>query len=741
MEITNPTTAATDRALQTVRTQSDADGIVTVWLDQPGKSVNTLTPTMLAELSEIVAMLETQRPKGVIFASPKARSFVAGADLFEIRKMNREQVEQFLATGQQVFDRIAKLPIPTIAAINGDCLGGGLELSLACKYRVAAEDGSINIGLPEVKLGILPGWGGTVRLPRLIGLASALPLLLAGKTMPPRKASKAGIIDEVVRPEALLSAAKRIVLADAGRREPKFVQRAAASLAFARNKIFEKARQQTMELTAGNYPAPLKLIDVVKTGYEHGPAAGFDAERKGLIELTETDAAKNLMRLFFLRQASKKAIAEQIHAKAAEVKYAAVLGGGTMGAGIVHGLIRAGIQVRLIEVDPKAVSGGLSRIRKMLDDDVHSGRLSALDAKHAFNRVAPSTQWTGLELMDIVIEAVVEKMAVKKEVFAKLDAAVRPDCVLATNTSSLSVTEMAEATAHPNRVVGLHFFNPVPKMPLVEVVRTSHSDDQSLATAAGVAAKMGKTAVLVKDAPGFLVNRVLIPYLAEAVAMASEGTSIIAIDDALKRWGMPMGPFELLDEIGLDVSDHVLKSLGEQIGNRVPTSPVLEQALSRGWLGKKSGRGFYIYGDSKKKGQKPPLNQELATMLSGNPPASPDALVPAPADLEAIAWRLVLPMANEAARLLEEGVVDSTDAIDLATVLGTGLAPFRGGLSHFVDAVGTDAIASKLQELAVKHGARFEPEPLLRDLANARLPLTDFAKVEHHQVEGVVQHA
>ena len=627
--LTLPDRASRILTLQTLRMSAGPDGIVTILLDAPGKSVNTLSQLMLAELGEAVSRIERELPKGVIFASAKKRSFIAGADLFEIKKMTPEQATKYLADGQALFSRIEKLPCPTVAAINGDCLGGGFELALACKARVAADDSSINIGLPEVKLGILPGWGGTVRLPRLIGLADALPLLLAGKTLAPAKAKRARMIDDVVRPEALLAAAHRLVKNLPEHRAAPLLHRAATGLRFTREKIFQSARAKTLEQTHGNYPAPLRLIDVARIGWENGPQAGFDAERKALVELINTDAAKNLIRLFFLRQGAKKALAEQVHAKPAEVKYAAVIGGGTMGAGIVYSLARAGIQVRLIEVDPKAVSAGMVRVRKSFDDDVKAGRMTALDAKHAMNRVVPSTQWTGLHLADIVIEAVVEKMPLKRDVFAKLDRLVRPDCVLATNTSSLSVSEMASATAHPGRVVGLHFFNPVPKMPLVEVVRTGQSDDQSLATAAGLAAKLGKTAVLVKDAPGFLVNRILIPYLAEALALASEGTSIVTIDEAMKKWGMPMGPFELLDEIGLDVSAHVLKSLAGQIGpDRVPPSPAIDKALEKGWLGKKSGTGFYTYG--KKKGAKPQLNAELAAMVTGKPPPIEPQALPTP---------------------------------------------------------------------------------------------------------------
>ena len=714
--------------MNVIRTTIDADHIVTIWLDQPEKAINTVTPQTLADLANCLAAIEKDGPRGVIIASAKGHSFEAGADLFAIRKMSHEQVTAFLAAGQALFERIARLPMPTVAAINGDCLGGGLELALACKARVAADDPSISIGLPEVKLGILPGWGGTVRLPRLIGLPKALPLILAGKTLPPKKALRAGIVDEVVRPEALLAAAKRLILHPPAAPRVRFAARAINYIGPVRRRVFAAARARTQSQTRGHYPAPMKIIDVIATGYDRGPAAGLEAERRGLSELMGTDACANLLRLFFLRQGAKREIAAAIPAKPHAVNYAAVIGGGTMGAGIVHGLVKAGIQVRLLEVDANAAAAGLGRVRHMLDDDVAAGRMTQLDARHALNRVAPTTEWTGLGLADFVIEAVVEKMDLKREVFAKLDRLTRSDAVLASNTSSLSITEMARSTSRPRRVVGLHFFNPVPKMPLVEIVRTADSDADALATAAALAGRMGKTPVLVGDAPGFLVNRVLIPYLAEALLVAAEGTPIPAIDEAMKDWGMPMGPFELLDEIGLDVSVHVLRSLNEQTGSKLTIPPGIERALERGWLGKKSGSGFYHY-SNKKRAAEPELNQELSSALTGGAQAA------FASGAEAIQWRLVLPMTNEAARVLEEGVTDSTDAIDLATVLGLGLAPFRGGLARFADSVGADQLVRRLTDLAARLGPRFEPAPLLRRFAEGHRMLAEFRELKRQEAE------
>jgi len=743
-----------------LRSTTDADRVMTVTMDVPGKPVNTCTPGLLAELRELIHRLAAtpadQRPAGLIITSAKERSFNAGADLVQVRGMSEPELAHYLPEGQAVFDKLAHLPIPTVAAINGDCMGGGFELALACAHRVAADDGSISIGLPETRLGLIPAWGGATRLPRLIGLTRALPILLAGKTMPPKKAQRAGLIDEVVRPEALLLAAKRLIK-DTTRHTPKFLDRTMGTFGPLRRKVLRAAREQTLAKTFGNYPAQEKLLDVVAAGYERGFDAGLAAERAGIAELVKGPACQNLLRVFFLRGASKKWATEKLSAKPAKVEYAAVVGGGTMGAGIVHALAKAGVNVRLIEVSPEAVSAGLSRVRTMLDGDVAEGKLDKLAARKVMNRVVPCTDWTGLKLADLVVEAVVENLPAKHEVFAKLDHLTRPDCVLATNTSSLRVADIGSVVGDPSRVVGLHFFNPVNKMPLVEVVRTPTSGDPALATAAALALRLGKIAVVVADAPGFLVNRILIPYLAEALTMAEEGAPIEVIDTAMKKWGMPMGPFELLDEIGLDVAASVLKSLADlnkpgqstralpeappridsQTQSAATLSPAITQALSNKWLGKKTGRGFYVHEKPRKKGKPGTtrLNDELAKLI--HPATGNGHSNPAPTEDE-IQWRLVLPMINPAAAALRERVTDSADAIDLATVMGTGLAPFRGGLAKFVDTVSVPEIVRRMTELQPKHGDRFAPDSLLRELAASGGTLAGYVSLERDAPARVV---
>ncbi len=690
---------------KTLNTQLDGRTL-TVRFDHADKSVNTFSPEALAELEAVIASLEeSAEVDAVIFTSGKPGVFVTGADLFALNELNDNEVDGFLKRGQELFDRIAALPMTTVAAINGTCLGGGMELALACDWRVAADLGSINLGLPEVKLGILPAWGGTTRVTQMLGPAQALPLLLAGSTMSPRKAQRRGLIDEVVRPEALMAAARRLTAKQPPRRRPSRRARAMAKPPL-RSFIFNAARKQTLAKIYGNYPAAEAIIDVVGTVCRSGHDAGLQAERDAVSRLRAMDGGKNLMRLFFLRQSAKRAVTSELQATPHEVEHAAVIGGGAMGAGIVHALVRAGIPVRLIEVNADAAAAGLGRVKKMLDADLKAKKISPLEAEQALDLVSPTADWTGLGLADVVIEAVAENMDVKRAVFAKLDALTRPDAVLASNTSSLSLTEMAEATKNPGRVIGLHFFNPVNKMPLIEVIRTAHTDAGPLATGVALAMRIGKTPVLANDAPGFVVNRVLIPYLAEALRMAEEGASIEALDETMKRWGMPMGPFELLDQVGLDVSVHILRSLGGQLRSDYAVPASLEAAIERGEVGRKSGKGFYNYSHKKRT----PLNDAITL-------ASPDAKHATP-DEDTTVWRLLAPMINEAARLLEEGVITSTDTLDLATVLGLGLAPFRGGLTHFVHTVGLDKVVRRADELAALHGTHLSLPDSLRRVAS-----------------------
>ncbi len=691
-----------------IRSVSDADGVLTLWLDAPGKPVNTCSSQMFDELAAILDGIERQPPVGVIITSGKARSFNAGADLPDLRRMTAEAKAAYLAKGQVVFQRLAALRIPTVAAINGDALGGGFELALACKWRLAADPTWISIGLPEVKLGLLPAWGGTTRLPRLLGLGGALPILLAGKTMSPAKALNSGLVDAVAPAVGLLEAAKQMVLEAGVRGEvPPDIHWSTALSA---------ARQETLDRNFGHATAAIKLLDVVATGFEAGIEAGLRAETAGILWLMEGAESQNLLRVFFLRPGEKKRLAAQLPVAGRVVDRAAVVGGGTMGSGIVHAMLKAGIGTLLVEVDAGAVSAATGRVRAMLDQDVRDGRIDEGGATQAMGRLSTTTEWHGLEAVDLVVEAAFEEIGAKHQVFSRLQKLCKPNAVLATNTSSLRVSDIGRVVADGSRLVGLHFFNPVPKMPLVEVVRTSRSGPEALSTVAALAAKLGKVPVLVGDEPGFVVNRLLIPYLAEALLLAEEGGSVAAVDHAMKSWGMPMGPFELMDEIGLDITLSLFAS-GAAAGGRGATPKAMNAAVQKTWLGRKSGRGFYEHsagGGRSGKGRIAQVNEELAGMFAL--PGVRGGAGSGHAE-DAIQWRLILPMINQAAGALRERVVDAADTIDLAMTLGAGTPGFRGGLTHFADATGLPAVVARMKALEASHGRRFAPDALLTEWA------------------------
>jgi len=624
-----------------VRCALHADRILTVCFDTPAKPVNTLSAAAWVGLEAAIDRIEAERPMGIVFASAKPRSFIAGADLFELDNLSDAALEEHLARGQRILDRIAALPMPTVAAINGDALGGGLEVALACRYRIAAADPRAKLGLPETTLGLVPGWGGTFRLPRLVGLETALTLMVHGRSIPPTEAAALGLVDRIVPQADVLVAAKQLLLTPPDPHTPGRDD----DMATVRD-ICNRFRHSIHERSGDHLPAPLRLIDIVEAGCEHGHDAASVAERRGLIDMRRSPAGRNLLRLFFLRTAAKKVAAADAAGHARTVRSAVVIGGGTMGAGIAAALAAAGVTVHVVETEERAAWAASERLASMPDGGgVHVG-----------------TTWETVAAADLIVEAVIEDLRVKQDVFRRLDALARPDAILATNTSSLSVRALAAATRTPRRVIGLHFFNPVARMPLVEVVRTAESAPDAVATGVVVATMLGKAPVMCRDAPGFVVNRVLFPYLREAILMVEEGIDIDSLDAGVRAWGLPMGPCALIDEIGIDVAISIFRSLEAALGGRFAAPPMLGAAAERGWLGRKSGRGLSTHS------------------AAGRPVASGQGV---PVGEEVVERRLIAPMADEARRVLSDGVVACADAIDLATVLGIGFPAFRGGLASY----------------------------------------------------------
>jgi 3-hydroxyacyl-CoA dehydrogenase/enoyl-CoA hydratase/3-hydroxybutyryl-CoA epimerase len=703
------------------------DGTGLLLLEPVSGRVNLLGAETVG-LLEILVGQATEKPlKGLVIASALPGTFVAGADVNEIRALRSFQdAENASRRGQRLFEAIEHLPFPVVAAIGGACLGGGTELALACHYRVAADDPRVEIGLPEVRLGILPGWGGTQRLPLLVGTGPALDLILNGRSVGARAAQKLGLVDEVVPPERLLASAFQVAEeAEAGRRRPR---RALAGHALARWSPLRlmattiagrvARRRLARRVDERNYPAPYLAIEAIVHGLRHGRSEGLEFEAQSLGHLAVGPTSRGLVGLFLMQQAARRD--PVVAAPPRPVEAAAVIGAGAMGGGIARALAKAGIPVRLKDVDPVALGRGMAAAAALEDHEMRRRRVTRIERDRRLDRILPTLEYTGFRRAGIVIEAVVESLKVKHEVLRDLEAVLPPGFIFATNTSSLPRGTIAAPARCPEDVVGLHFFNPVHRMPLIEVVRGARTSDAAVATAVDLAKRIGKTPVVVGDAPGFLVNRILMAYLGEALLMLEEGARIDDLDRALVVFGMPMGPFALLDQIGIDVAAHVAGVLQEAFADRAPKTTILGALRERGWVGRKAGRGFYLHDGGERDGP----GGGPAGEGGGRPHSVNHAvygLVPGGgarrASGTAAESRLVLPMINEAVRCLEDGIVRTPADVDLAMVLGTGFPPFRGGLLRHADALGLVAVTQGLALMAERLGSRFHPAVSLQDMA------------------------
>ncbi|TMQ62884.1 MAG: hypothetical protein E6K79_11555 [Candidatus Eisenbacteria bacterium] len=670
------------------RLEALQSGIAILWFDDPARKVNLLDSASLDVLREALASLKarTTVPRALILASRKDGQFIAGADVAEFDRLEGPaEAEAKARDAQQLFEEIAQLPYPTVAAIDGPCLGGGTELALAFRYRIASDNRSTSIGLPEVKLGIMPGFGGTQRLPRLVGFVQALTLILSGRALDPYRARKIGLVDEVLPKERFAHRAlawTESLLANPRslkRRGPPFVHRVLQSIPPFRAFALDQARKSVERQTHGHYPAPFEIIRVLGATYGMRLTDGLRIERKAVARLLFTAESINLRRLFMLGEEAKRVPpASDAH----RVESAAVLGAGVMGGEIAYLLSQSDVHVRLRDVKPEPILHSLAHARSLFEREVSRRRLTPAEVRRGMARIEPALDLSGLKRIDFVLEAVVEDLSVKQALLKEVEAQVPETCVLATNTSSLSVRAMARGLKRPGRVVGMHFFNPATRMPLVEVILGDGTERDALDTVLALARRLKKTPVLVNDAPGFLVNRVLMPYLSEAVGLVERGNAIRTIDAELRRFGMPLGPLELLDEIGLDVARKVAHVLEEAFGGRMASIGLIERLVAAGSLGKKSGLGFYRY----EKGQRKDVNPALQAVATSTTPTPS----------QEISDRLIDAMVNEAAIALDEGVVARAEDVDLAMVFGTGFPPFRGGLLRHGDTVGISTIVDRL---------------------------------------------
>lgn len=700
------------------------EGICVLTFDTPNATANVFNQASLLELEEHLAFIEQdERIHGVILLSAKPAIFIAGADLHALSSALDSPTDppspglmEFIALGQRVFTRLEALPIPTVAAIRGACVGGGMEVSLACDYRVASTDKATKLGLPETQLGILPAWGGCTRLPKLIGLPTALELILKGKVMAAKKAMKLGLVDSVVPGECMLDAARKLI--HQGKRPERFH----AKNFLTTNRLTARALLPVMHAklvreTYGHYPAVLAALDVICHNVGDTLENGLRREREAIAKLVTTEACHNLMRLFFLQERAKKVSdaagyslraptrkqkpADKEPKMTASIKQTAVIGAGVMGAGIAQWLSANKLPVLLRDVAPENIARGMSTIHKLYHDTVKHQVMTPLEAQKGMDLIRPAHTQVPLHNVDLIIEAAVEKMDLKKAIFRDLANTSGENTILATNTSALSVSEIASATSAPERVVGLHFFNPVHRMQLVEVVVGHQTDPAVLDRAVRFVHQIGKKPVVVSDSPGFLVNRILMPYLMEAASLFMAGARVEDIDGAMLEFGMPMGPLRLLDEVGMDVAHHVGETLAYHFQDRMHTPAILKEMMSSGLLGRKSGHGFYQHQ------MKRPQVNEVVQMFQQTHWAQ--AL-----DRETLQQRMVLLMVNEAARCLEEEVVTAPEDVDFAMVMGTGFAPFRGGPLRYADTIGLKPIVHALEREARHNYPYFAPCALLQ---------------------------
>ncbi len=702
------------------------DGVAVVVIDDQEASVNTLKAGLADEFEQLLAEIErSPELKAVVLISGKRDSFIVGADLEMLRSVRSSADAVALSRMmQEMQQRLTMLPAPTVAAIHGNCLGGGLELALTFDARVASDSDDTRFALPEVKLGLLPGGGGTQRLPRLIGLKPALDMMLSGRQLRARDAFEMGLVDQLTDAAGLREAAVKFALAlDELSADGETLRRPVDSIftraglahwllaktALGRHLLFTKARKATLARTRGNYPAPERILDVVRTGLERGSKAGFDAEIKAFGDLAVSPEARELINIFFATTALKKdSGVKDASVEPREVKKIGIIGAGFMGVGIGFvSAYRAGVEVVFKDRDLETAERGLARVREQLDERVKRNRLNKKTRERIVARMAASAEYAELAGADIVIEAVFEDLDLKHRMLGDIERLDDHRIIFASNTSSIPISRIAEAANRPEIVIGMHYFSPVEKMPLLEIIVTEKTKDEVTATCVALGKRQGKTVIVVNDGPGFYTSRILAPYMNEAAWILSERIPIERIDSALKNFGFPVGPVALLDEVGIDVAEKVGGILHKAFGERMQPPPGLNRLKKDERLGRKNRRGFYWYGDGdhKRKG----VDDSVYDALGIKPDGSMD-------DRE-IAERCVLQMLNEAAHCLEDGILRSARDGDIGAIFGLGFPPFRGGPFRFIDTLGASEVVGRLEHYRGAHGPRFEPAPMLIALA------------------------
>lgn len=698
-----------------VTTDLSKEGILTVWLDRKGESQNIITLDLIDLIESLIVEVDTNPDiRAVIFISKK-KDFVAGADINSFKADKPGDFMPIIRKGHDLLNRIQNSTKPYVSAIHGTCYGLGVELSLACHARIATKARSTKLALPEVKLGLLPGQGGTQRLPRLVGVQKALEMMLTGKNVYAYPALKMGLVDDIVEPVKLHKAAcilaKKLITRPIVRKDKQNFLGKLLDSKYGRSIVFNQARAKAMKQSQGNYPAIPKIIDCVEIGMNKGMMAGLEAEAQHFEELLLTDESKALISLFHNMTNKKKNPMPDL---VKPVNTIAMLGAGFMGAGIAEVSITNDIEVVLKDIQEDMLTSAKKTIWKGLNKKIKRKTLSKVEAYQTLNRLDAQLDYEDFKKADVVIEAVVEKMEVKKAVLKELEAVCKPDFIFATNTSALPITEIASVAKKPENVIGMHYFSPVPKMPLLEIVKTEKTADWVIATCFDIGVRQGKTCIVVKDTPGFYVNRILAPYMNEVMLMIEEGAAIEVLDKQMVKLGFPVGPVTLIDEVGIDVCAHVMTGdLMDAVSKRegIAISHGLPTLYEAGYKGRKNGKGFYKY--DKKTGKRAKVNESVYALFGSDKRQEMN-----PAEMQNRAFMLML---NEALMCLEEGIIANPTDGDVGAVFGIGFLPFTGGPFRYIDMVGANTVVRVMETLASKYGPKFRPAQILVEHANAGL--------------------
>jgi 3-hydroxyacyl-CoA dehydrogenase/enoyl-CoA hydratase/3-hydroxybutyryl-CoA epimerase len=686
------------------------DRVVVITLDTPGEKVNKLNEALIDEFISFIDSFENDDSlDGALLISGKEGNFIAGADIemFKTRETAKELEELSLA-GHDILLRIENLKKPIVVGIHGSCMGGGTELALACHYRIVSDDSSTKIGLPEVKLGLLPGMGGTQRLPRLIGIQKALGYMLPGKNMYSYQAKKTGFADEVVHKHAMVSAGVKAVKKLQAKKFKRtdrrsLMEKVLEGNAIGKKIIYNQARKQTLGQTKGNYPAPLKIIESVSYGLKHGLKKGIQHEAKLFGELAVSPESRALVQLFFGMTDAKKNPLEE---KKKDVNRMAVLGAGLMGSGITEVSIEVGIRVWLKDQTIENAVKGADTVKNNLDKLVSKRIISAYERDEKMGHIHPTKSYDRFDKIDLVIEAVFEDLDLKQSIVKEIEEASGEHTIFASNTSSLPISDIAAKAKRPENIIGMHYFSPVQKMPLLEIIKTKKTADWVIATAYDVGVRQGKTVIVVNDGPGFYTTRILAPFMNEALLLLEDGVSIEQLERSMKQFGFPVGPIALFDEVGIDVGAHVAEVLSDTFKSRgARTSEKAAELIEAGYKGRKNKKGFYLYGDSKKKKE---INSEIYSFFGGPNRKTFDDVV--------IQQRMSMMMINEAVLCLQENILLSPADGDLGAILGLGFPPFLGGPFRYIDKVGIPEINKTLAKLQKDFGVRFKAADLLTEM-------------------------